>query len=381
VKIEMNKEALVSIRIFHTADLHLDMKFPQYPEIRYELKKARYETLERMVRIANERACDVFVIAGDLFDRVSVPRDVISRAVSSLRGFKGALMAVLPGNHDFISFGHSELWKYFQQSAFKKILVLEKPQVYPLRNFAIDACLYPAPCTAKYADHGSIQWISEAEKSPDVKHHIGIAHGSLKGFSPDLGENYYPISDRDLLQAGLDLWLLGHTHYPYPPPGASPPGKIFYPGIPEPRGFEGTPEGKAWIIEIDDHKEIKETSVATGRFRFMDEETDVSAIGLEGLREKFSSSELGNVLLRLKITGSLSPHDFGHLQTFKEEVQKSLFYLQWDHSNVDVKLTIDEINRGFTGGSFPHRLLSKLAAEGDHHALRIAWELIGGSRK
>jgi len=42
------------IKIFHTADLHLGMRFAGYPEIQNELINARYETLEKMVAIANK---------------------------------------------------------------------------------------------------------------------------------------------------------------------------------------------------------------------------------------------------------------------------------------------------------------------------------------
>ena len=37
------------VKIFHTADLHLGMKFSGYPAIQNELINARYEALERMV--------------------------------------------------------------------------------------------------------------------------------------------------------------------------------------------------------------------------------------------------------------------------------------------------------------------------------------------
>ena len=39
----------MEIKIFHTADLHLGMRFAGYPDVQDELINARYETLENMV--------------------------------------------------------------------------------------------------------------------------------------------------------------------------------------------------------------------------------------------------------------------------------------------------------------------------------------------
>ena len=64
----INKE----IKIFLTADLHIGMLFNRYPEfIKEDLRNARIKTLDRMVRTANHLECNIFVIAGDLFDKVN----------------------------------------------------------------------------------------------------------------------------------------------------------------------------------------------------------------------------------------------------------------------------------------------------------------------
>src|SRR5690554_7109034 len=106
----------MAIKIFHTADLHLGMRFAGYPEIQNELINARYETLEKMVAIANKEESDLFVIAGDLFDRVTVKAKEISRTVKILNEFNGELVIVLPGNHDYYT-SDSSLWENFSQLA------------------------------------------------------------------------------------------------------------------------------------------------------------------------------------------------------------------------------------------------------------------------
>jgi len=90
----------MGIKIFHTADLHLGMRFAGYPEIQNELINARYETLENMVKTANRESCALLFMAGDLFDRTTLNVKDISRAARALNEFEGELVIVLPGNHD-----------------------------------------------------------------------------------------------------------------------------------------------------------------------------------------------------------------------------------------------------------------------------------------
>jgi len=84
-------------------DVHLDMKFAGYSSVQERLVEGRLDALKRCVDIANKEACDLFVVGGDLFDRVSVAKREIQRAASILGGFQGRLAAVLPGNHNHIT--------------------------------------------------------------------------------------------------------------------------------------------------------------------------------------------------------------------------------------------------------------------------------------
>ena len=64
----------MSLKIFHTADLHIGLKFTRGYEtdVRSSLINARFEVLRNMIGLANDHACDLFVIAGDLFDNSRV---------------------------------------------------------------------------------------------------------------------------------------------------------------------------------------------------------------------------------------------------------------------------------------------------------------------
>ena len=65
-----------NLRIFLTSDIHLGLKFSGYPEIQKELADARFETLEQCVLRANEEKCHIFAVGGDMFDKVTVSRNM-----------------------------------------------------------------------------------------------------------------------------------------------------------------------------------------------------------------------------------------------------------------------------------------------------------------
>jgi len=140
----------MSLKIFHTSDIHLGMKFAGYPEVQSELSEARFKTLENLVNLANSEKCDLFIIAGDLFDRVSVAKRDILRASQILQDFQGQLVVVLPGNHDFISGDKIDLWSHFKDSAPINVLILSEKRIYPLKHYDLDIHVYAAPCNAKH---------------------------------------------------------------------------------------------------------------------------------------------------------------------------------------------------------------------------------------
>lgn len=87
------------LRILHTADNHIGLSFAQYPDlVRDRLLEERFSALERLVDTANERQAHFFVVAGDLFDKQTVTKKLVERAVATLAGFGGEHVLVLEGD-------------------------------------------------------------------------------------------------------------------------------------------------------------------------------------------------------------------------------------------------------------------------------------------
>jgi len=288
------------MKIFHIADLHLGRSFRNLPEAQETLSEARYETLHKTIDQANELESDIFVIAGDLFDRTSMKVGDIQKAVQAINQFEGAIVLVLPGNHDYIT-ADSQLWDRFKKEADDHVLVLDKKEPIELSIFEREVRIYPAPCNAKHSANNAIGWVQEVEKD-QASLHIGIAHGSIEGVSPDFDQRYYPMTIQELKNAGVDLWLMGHTHITWP----EQPDKrdtIFNPGTPEPDGFSCTHEGRAFLHSINDQNGITTEIISTGTYRFRKIKEEIVTDGdVDDLIEKFSKDSWKHCVVELKVS-------------------------------------------------------------------------------
>lgn len=365
------------LKIFHTADLHIGMKFNSYPEyVKNFLIEARFETLNRMIDIANEEKCNLFVVAGDLFNSININKREIERVINSLERFSGECVAVMPGNHDYDN-GIIEIWDRFKKNLEDNIILINEEKPYGLTDFGIDAVLYPAPCHSKHSDTNNIGWIKERGKNQGGLWHIGIAHGALEGISPDMDMNYYYMSKGELEDIPLDVWLLGHTHISYPENEEIDGWRIYNPGTPEPDGLDCRHGGSAWIVTISDDKKVKARIITTGKYRFYDLEREVERDEeLDDIKDEILRDNPQNKILRLSLRGRLGSETYYNRQNYYNELQEKLGYFIIDDSGLGIKITVNDIEREFTRNSFPHRILTELSEDND--VLQLAYELIKG---
>ena len=128
----------MSLKIFHTGDIHIGMKFNGYGEnVKENLVEARFLALENMINKSNELNTDIFVVAGDLFNNIQVAKRDINRTVRILDKFNGACVLVLPGNHDYDN-GVIELWQEFSNIPSEKVLLINEERPYILDDYDLD---------------------------------------------------------------------------------------------------------------------------------------------------------------------------------------------------------------------------------------------------
>lgn len=364
----------MSLKIMHTGDLHLGIKFSHYPEISQELKQARFQALANVVQKANERKCSILAVAGDLYDKINVEEEVILKSIKILDQFAGDVILILAGNHDYQD-GKNKLWQYFRQNQKGRMLLLDKKEIYELDDFGLEAAVYPAPCQSRLSAANNLGWIKELKTRSDQKFQIGIAHGALAGFSPDLDNNYFTMTEKELLALELDLWLLGHSHLPYPSQKKVSSHKIFNSSTPEPDGMDCSHPGYAWFIELKENKEAAAERLKVGNYQFLDLEFKVSSeADLEAAVKQILSAEPGNKIMRLKIAGSLAKEVFAEKEKYLNQLRSQLFYAEIDQSALKMKIDQELIAEEFAVNSFPYQLLSDL--EDDPEALNLAYQML-----
>lgn len=373
------------IRLLHTADLHLGLKFTRgyAPALRDRLVERRLECLSELVDLAHARSCEVLVVAGDLFDHPRVPKGLVREAAAILARF-GGIVAVLPGNHDFVQ-EEDPVWPVFVDALGERHHLLRRETPCDLREQGVPLVLFPGVCGSRHSKSNAIGWIPEALSGMDLPpsvRRVGVAHGSLEGLSPDFGGDYFPMTRRELEGMGLDAWLLGHTHVRFPDRDRTAGDRIFYPATPEPDGFDCRHGGHAWVLQLDEDGSVEGESLRTGRFRFRSMRRTVSTEAeVEALGAEMASLDPGCDLVKLEVSGRLPGELHENRSKWLAALETSVLHLESDTNGLIREITAADIDREYSDGSFPHRLLTELAKEGgESGALQLAWDLVKEAR-
>ncbi len=373
----------MSLRILHTADNHIGLSFNQYPEAaRERLIDERFASLERLVATANERAAHFFVVAGDLFDKTTVTKAQIERAVKILAKFEGEAVLVLAGNHDFCEGPDSKLWKSFRSAAEgSRVLALTEPGTRDFESDDFKVRFYACPCPSKHGTQHMIGWVADEEKAPDTLH-IGIAHGNVEGLGLDADQRYFNMADSDFRNAGLHTWLLGHIHVPAPAPGTTGKPLYFMPGIHTPDSVKCSHPGHAWWIELEADGTCRHEQLTTGAIRFVRMTLALHhANDISSLRAKCEALDAPNTILDLQLTGRLREEELADLNALLTDLSPRFLDFSRD---LDIAPVLDAatISKRFPEGTLPGSLLHALLEDEAHASdANLALDLIESLQK
>lgn len=361
----------MKLKIFHTGDIHIGLKFSNYGELKNALIEARFEVLENMINRANDLEADLFVIAGDLFNSLKIPKKEIKKTVEILDRFSGEEVLIIPGNHDYDN-GITELWENFRKEDSKNIIVLNENKPYSIEK--LETVIYPAYCENKHSNKNNIGWINEYDIEEDEKFHIGIAHGAIEGLSADTEGKYYLMTMEELENSPVDIWLIGHTHVRYPLKDIVNNNKVFNAGAPEPDGMNFSEIGSAWFIELDEDGNIGK-KIDTGKYRFIDIYDEIkSKDDLEKIKKQSLVDNYKNNIVRLNLSGNLPKEDYEKLRDFYDDIEKEISSLIIEDDELKENIDMKTIEEEFSKGSFPYEFLSRFSE--DEETLQIAYEIL-----
>ena len=387
------------IKIFETGDLHLGMKYQdrnKHPN-GAELAERRYTALAGMVQKANEESCDLFVVTGDLFDCQDLKRitgKAVARTADILAGFSGEAVLVLPGNHDWYSTDSQHenvLWDRFRdrcENSNVVVLTAFAPYHFEVGEESVD--VYPAFCNSRTAVDNNLDWIRACEMPQDGSYRIGIAHGAVRGKTIDNEGVYFLMSENELNEIPVDVWLLGHTHVMFPE-GLDKEyrtgGKIFNAGTHVQDHVGRKTEGYSIILELEkqgaEPATVRAKQVLSGNTFFRRMEIRVSPEGRTGTGDELRKSILKetapldrtNTSLSLIISGTVTQEELDKREYIYQDCLEGFLECPCPKDDRLVKLVTEEmIDRQYTPDSFPSRLLKELLDR--PAALQLAAELM-----
>lgn len=378
------------IKIFVTGDNHIGKKYDRYPDVKEKLIQSRFDSMEDMVRQAEQDGCGLFAVTGDLFDNISnVKVSDVKRVAEILSMFSGTVL-VLPGNHDYYT-GDEKVWKDFEkalQDQAHNIILLNEFREYAFDVGDEQVAVYPAFCHSKHSKENNLAWIKESGMPDDNIYRVGITHGAIRGVTPDMKEEYFLMTEKELSEIPMDVWLIGHTHIPYPDlkENEETAGyKIFNAGTHEQTDLHNNTEGCCFVITLKKNDKITTVSAhkyVSGRMRYFDLELDVKADGEDSLNRELENITAGlrqNSVVRVKISGTVKQAEYEERAKIYQAVLGRFLTYETDDSGLSEEITVEKIRSEFSELSFAARFMEQLLD--NPVELQMAYELVQQCRE
>ncbi len=185
------------MKFIHLADVHLGA-FPDADRpwgARRE--KELWQCFREVIRTAKREQVDLLLIAGDLFHRQPLKRE-LKEVAAILEEIQDTQVVLIAGNHDYLhpkSYYRTFVWS-------EHVHMIQTQELTPLQLPDLDVTVW-----------GSSYWGKEDRtRLYDAKPQFGSGYQILLGHGGD--ERHRPFSVSAVSQAGYDYAAFGHVHIP-----------------------------------------------------------------------------------------------------------------------------------------------------------------------
>ena len=328
------------IKIVHTGDLHFDTPFKDVGESQSRINKEELkEVFRNIIHFCKEKAVDILLLAGDIFDNFTLNRETLYFIEQSLKEIHEVKVFISPGNHD--PYGDKSFYKLINWPNNVYIFKGDLEKVY-LEDLDINVWGYGF--REKYTRQSALKDFSE----PSDKINLMVLHGEIS--SSNRGNEYNPITFNDIRNSGMDYIALDHRHNFS---GINKEGQTFYAysGCPQGRGFDELGD-KGIIYGYVSKGTVDLEFVKTSKRNYIEEHIDISdSFGYEEVKksiiDSINESDRKHNLYKIVLEGEISP-DFSIEEELLRERLGLDFYYCKIIDKTRVKYNIEEITRGYS---------------------------------
>lgn len=223
------------MKFIHIADVHLGATPDSHMPWGLAREKEIWESFRKIITICNENKVDLLFIAGDLFHRQPLVREL--KEVNYCFGqLETAQVVMMAGNHDYISARSN--YKGFAWDSHVHMFL--EDSVEKLELDEINTEVYGLSYCTRDITEPRYDFV---RPEPNDKIHVLLAHGG--------DEKDIPMNRRRMIESGFDYIALGHIHKP-----EIITGKMAYCGSLEPldkneTGERGYIQGEITIDGVD----------------------------------------------------------------------------------------------------------------------------------
>lgn len=335
----------------HTGDFHLGRPFSFQQQGNYYGKSRRKElwvAFDQVIAEAKEKEIELIVVAGDLFDSLTVLTMDIKRVAQAFASLKHTWVVMVTGNHDY----------YGEESPYSKVTWPENVYVFKEDQFR---SVYIQDLNTEIYGYS---WLKNTYREfPQAsfdrlslntdRYNMLLMHGDVASQS-----DYLPIDLRILESKAFNAVCLGHIHKP----GITASG-IAYCGSPIPLHFGETGNHGFFsaTVEKDPTTGTYQTNnyfktIDSRRFESLEIELtpeDSYADILEKALTVDSKEDRMCHFYRLKFFGFIDPEI--HMDLILDDLEEDFYYLETDSSELELDIDLDQLrfeNKGNAIGRF-----------------------------
>ena len=325
---------MVPVRFLHLSDVHLDTSFSGsgFPSRLGDRKReAIRATLREILREAQSMGAGLVLVGGDLFEHDRVTPDTVEFLKQQFGALVPVPVFISPGNHDPCVSGSPYLdddWPpnvtIFRDEAWKSFELAEAG--VRVTGFGYGRTQLPGR-----------MFLALPPLAPDLAN-VVLAHASDSGWAPEGKVRHVPFAVEEIAGKNVQYCALGHYHQQRPVENPIDGTAIWYPGIPEPRGWDEEGDGGYLVGEITPAGAVVETrrsgSLPLKRL----------ALSCDGFtsREQIADAVLQQAgisfdertILRVELTGYLDPRLDLSIPELGERVSGSALFVRWDDRTV-----------------------------------------------